>query len=281
MTTQDTNSRSTDSRKYDDELFQGTAHWYETYRPRYVPDLYKHLSAQFHLEDDAQILDLGCGTGFLARGLAPHVGHVFALDPDSEMLDEARKAASSECLDNITWIQGEAETLPSKIDNLSLTTIGTAFHWMHQEKVLNDLYGRTHPGGGVAIITNRWNYWKDNSKEHTIPWKKRRIELVQRFLGDMRRAGKGIAHLDTGELFESVLMRSPFSRFQTWEVSFEHVWTVDTLLGLLYSTSFGRRSYFGDKLAEFEGVFRNEMLEVEPSGTFVDTITTNALLAWK
>ena len=267
--------------KYGDDLFEGTAYWYARYRLPYAQELSPHLIQQFGLNTQSRVLDLGCGTGLMTFPLAPHVHEIVAVDPDTEMLHEARCIADEQNVTNIIWKQGRAEDVDSSYGTFTLVTIGTAFHWMDQELVLQYIHPTIAKGGGVTIVTNWWNFWKDNGKPHTVPWKKKRIEIIQRYLGDKRRAGKGIAHLDTGERFESLLARSAFRRFQTWTFERSHIYDIESLLGILYSTSFGRRAYFGKRLEAFEQDFRQEMLAVEPSGTFADTITTQALLAWK
>lgn len=61
-----------------------------------------------------RVLDIACGTGIVARNVAPHVGpkgFVCGLDANSDMIDRARTAAEQEHL-AIEWHTRPAEQLP-------------------------------------------------------------------------------------------------------------------------------------------------------------------------
>lgn len=57
-------------------LFTGTASYYARYRPGYPPDMFTTLEHRLGLDGTQRVLDLGCGTGQIAVGLAPLVAHV-------------------------------------------------------------------------------------------------------------------------------------------------------------------------------------------------------------
>lgn len=73
----------------------------------------------------ASVLDLGCGTGWLAAELAGEPGRtVFGVDPAGAMLDIARARPGG---DRVTWIQGDGRSvrLDRRFDLIVLT--GHAF----------------------------------------------------------------------------------------------------------------------------------------------------------
>jgi hypothetical protein len=59
------------------------------------------------------------------------------------------------------------------------------------------------------------------------------------------------------------------------------VWTVDGIIGLLYSTSFAARRLFGDEAGAFEEDVRQALFHLRPEGTFREEIVAESLLAWK
>jgi SAM-dependent methyltransferase len=71
-------------------LFTGTAWHYARYRPGYPSMFFTDLVARFHLDGTGRLLDLGCGTGQLTLRLAEHVAAAIGIDPEPEMLTEAR-----------------------------------------------------------------------------------------------------------------------------------------------------------------------------------------------
>ena len=59
-----------------------------------------------------RVLDLGCGDGRLALGVAPYASTVNGLDPDDEGIAAARKRASDEGVRNVTFTVGAGQRLP-------------------------------------------------------------------------------------------------------------------------------------------------------------------------
>ncbi len=74
-----------------------------------------------------RLLDLGCGTGELTRRLAPHAGHVTAVDRSARMIAAARAAAGGQA-SNIEWIVADAEEAPAA-GSFDLAIAAESFHW--------------------------------------------------------------------------------------------------------------------------------------------------------
>ena len=51
-----------------------------------------------------------------------------------------------------------------------------------------------------------------------------------------------------------------------YQESFDIDWTIDSMIGNLYSTSFCSRRLLGDRVEAFERDLRSAILAVEPSG---------------
>src|SRR5438045_581405 len=93
----------------DPDLFRGTAWFYARYRPDYPAALFDVLVEAFGLDGTGCLVDLGAGTGAMCLPLAHHVANVVAIDPDADMLAEARREAGEQGITNIAWRQGRAE----------------------------------------------------------------------------------------------------------------------------------------------------------------------------
>ena len=103
------------STTYDPTLFAGVASYYSQYRPRYTDELYRLLIQEFNLNGQGRLLDLATGTGLIAITLSPQFEEIVALDPDSEMLQEAQQEAKRLGLKNIEWIQNQAENISADL----------------------------------------------------------------------------------------------------------------------------------------------------------------------
>jgi ubiquinone/menaquinone biosynthesis C-methylase UbiE len=97
---------------YDPTLYKGSAPYYLKGRPPYSPALGDTLAKECGLDGTGRLLDVGCGPGVLAVELAPLVQECVGLDPDAEMLEEARRHAGRAHVANIEWVHAIAEQIP-------------------------------------------------------------------------------------------------------------------------------------------------------------------------
>lgn len=263
---------------YDPTLFAGTAHYYTQYRPRYPEELYNLLSDRFQLDGTGRLLDLGTGIGLIAIALSSQFESIIALDPDPEMLQEAKQEAELANIHNITWVHNVAENISLDLGEFRLVTIGRAFHWMDKPKVLQLCSDRLEIGGGIAITYTYDDIWHSSE-----PWKIAVLGVVKKWLGEKRRIGVGVvddlnaAYNDLPEL----LPKAGFSYPTIQTVEIEKVWTIESWLGYLYSTAFCRPAYLGDRIGEFELEMRSTMLDLSPSGQFIERIPVAVYIAHK
>ncbi|MFN0094642.1 MAG: class I SAM-dependent methyltransferase [Dehalococcoidia bacterium] len=110
------------------------------------------LLRQFASVERPVVLDLGCGTGNLARGIAPWAARVDAVDLSAEMIAEGRRLSGGDAV-NIRWQHAPAETctLDGPYD---LVAAGASMHWMDYEVVLPRLAGVLRPGGFLAVVSS-------------------------------------------------------------------------------------------------------------------------------
>lgn len=59
-----------------------------------------------------RVLDLGCGDGRLALGVAPHAREVTGVDPDAQLIAQATARASRSGVRNVRFVTGAAQALP-------------------------------------------------------------------------------------------------------------------------------------------------------------------------
>ena len=59
-----------------------------------------------------RVLDLGCGDGRFALGVAPFAASVEGLDPDAEAIAEAKKTTRKSRVRNVRFSVGAAQHLP-------------------------------------------------------------------------------------------------------------------------------------------------------------------------
>jgi SAM-dependent methyltransferase len=128
--------------------FRGVASAYR-HRPTYPPAVFDVLMDLIAGEPRA-VLDLGCGTGNVARPLAPLVDRVEAIDVSVAMIEEGKRLPGGDH-PRLTWIVGRAEDAPLR-PPYALVTAGGSLHWMDWDVLLPRLHDALAPGGRLAIV---------------------------------------------------------------------------------------------------------------------------------
>lgn len=129
------------------------------------------------------VLDVGTGTGDLARGLASRVDRVEAVDPSAEMI-AAGKALPGGDAPNLRWILGTAEEAPLD-PPYGLVVAGESLHWMDWERVLPRFASALLPGGMLAIVRRNqapppWNEALSALiREHSAMYNYQEFNLVE------------------------------------------------------------------------------------------------------
>jgi ArsR family transcriptional regulator len=98
-----------------------------------------------------QVGDLGCGTGQVSAAVAPHVGHVTAVDGSAEMLAAARRRLKD--FENVDMRRGELEALP--IDSASLDAavmVLVLHHLPNPASALREAARSLKPAGRLLVV---------------------------------------------------------------------------------------------------------------------------------
>jgi SAM-dependent methyltransferase len=122
-------------------------------RPPYPADTYARL-AELAADEPRAVLDAGCGTGDLARGLAPLAGRVDAVDRSAAMLERGRGLPGGGAA-NLRWLHGEIETVALD-PPYALITAGESVHWFDWERAMRRFAGLLSAGGRLAIVYRDW-----------------------------------------------------------------------------------------------------------------------------
>ena len=104
--------------------------------------------------DRGAALDLGCGTGELARRLAPSVEHVDAIDVSEAMIERGRRLPGG-AAPNLRWHVNRVEdaTLGGQY---ALAVAGDSIHWFDWQAVFPLLVAALGEGGVLAIVHRDW-----------------------------------------------------------------------------------------------------------------------------
>lgn len=170
---------------------------YATHRAGFPDRFFDKIMQAGIVRPGGRILDLGTGTGALARGFALRGASVTGLDPSHELMGQARllddKAGVA-----ITYIQAKAEAtgLPSRA--FDLVTAGQCWHWFSRDDAAREAKRLLLPGGTLLIAYLDWLPDPGSVVEatetliltHNPHWKGAQTFAPYRdYFGDLRRAG--------------------------------------------------------------------------------------------
>lgn len=130
---------------------QSVAAAYVNYPP-YSAEVFRVLERL--IQDEPRIvLDVGCGTGDVARPLAALVEHVDAVDPSASMIEVGRAREGGD-RPNIRWVCQSAEDFAYD-SRYSLIVCGASLHWMDWYEVIPRFAGALSDRGYLAIVGGR------------------------------------------------------------------------------------------------------------------------------
>ena len=139
------------------------------YRPPYPDEVYVTLLGLISDQPRA-VLDAGCGTGDLCRGLAPEVERVDAIDFSAAMI-EMGKTLPNGRQEHLHWICGQVEEV-RLYPPYALVTAGESLHWMDWEVVLPLVARLLTPNGSLALVAR---------ETEPTPWDEALLEIIRRF----------------------------------------------------------------------------------------------------
>src|SRR5215831_18102379 len=105
-------------------------------RPAYPPEIFTLLN-ELIIDEPRVVLDVGCGTGNVARPLSSSVERIDAVDLSLPMLERARSLPGGDS-PKIRWLHGRAEEAELE-PPYALVTAGASLHWMEWDVVLRRL----------------------------------------------------------------------------------------------------------------------------------------------
>jgi len=241
--------------------FAGLAGDYDRYRLAYPDRLVMRVAELAGLEPGDAVLDLGCGTGMLAVSFARAGLTVTAMDPEPDMLAQARLNAQAAGV-AMTFRQGGSADLAADMGPFRLAVMGRAFHWMDRTATLAMLDKLILPAGGVALFHDAHPPVEENG------WFKVLCDVQGRY----RRGARSGGH----KRYEPFLFASAFREVEGLSVTIRQPLTVEDIVGRAFSMSASSPQKLG---AEFTQELSAALRELSPDGKFIEVAELVAVLA--
>jgi len=150
------------------------ASWDEMRAGFYTDEMRDDAIGRAHVRPDAIVADIGTGTGFLIRGLAPQVSKVYGFDESPEMLAVARRNLSD--FPNVELIEAPGHRLPLPDGALDAIFANMYLHHVPDPAGAIAEMARVLRPGGVLVLVD--------ADEHDQIWM--REAMADRWLGFKR-----------------------------------------------------------------------------------------------
>ena len=182
--------------------FDRAAEEYERARADYPPEVLDGLP----LGEDAEVLDLGAGTGKLTRVLTQRYRRVIAVEP----LDGMR-AILERVVPEAESLAGTAEAIPLADASVDGVFAAQAFHWFANDEAVAEIARVLRPGGVLALV---WNE-PDETRPSPLP------EQYETYIRELHTAGLSI--FEDAPPWQEVIGRGPFGEVHEAALPHDHV----------------------------------------------------------
>jgi ubiquinone/menaquinone biosynthesis C-methylase UbiE len=257
--------------------YRHSARYYRA-RPPYSSELRPRLSALLRWDGSGRLLDIGCGPGLVALDLAPSFTEVVGLDPEPEMLTEARKNTPASEVGRVRWVLGRAEDIALLgLGHFDAVTLAQSFHWTDREFVADLVYDCLVPGGAMLVISHDTKSGiepsgngSDRGDHPPVPHGVIR-EVLERYL-PATALPPPTAPLSgpNAERHESVISRTRFGAPERLLLPgrTDLVRTVDEVIDAYLGTAFAAPDHFGDRLDAFRAELATALQRHTDTGRF-------------
>jgi len=122
------------------------------------------MLALIEFEPQDRVLDVGCGTGWLVRRIAPLVsaGLAAGMDVSDAMLERAKTLSTQ--LPNVVFARGGVDAIPWESSYFTKAlSVESAYYWPDPAQGVREIFRVLSPGGAAWILIN---YYRDNPYCH-------------------------------------------------------------------------------------------------------------------
>ena len=133
-------------------VYSSKAEKYAKYRWDYSLQAIQAIFDVTNISENSYVADIGAGTGILTKHFTGKVKGVFAVEPNTEMLEIANKSLGH--YSSFTAIIGSAEATTLPNSSADLIAVAQAIHWFDREPTRNEFLRIMKPGGWLAILRN-------------------------------------------------------------------------------------------------------------------------------
>jgi len=135
--------------------FEYTAGDYAKFRAGFPDPFFDRVYADGFVKAGTSLLDLGTGTGTLARGFALRGCHVTGIDRSAQMLEQAKELGKQMGVD-VEYRVATAEATGLQDSSFDIVTAGQCWHWFDRAQAAQEVKRILKPDGTIIIAHFDW-----------------------------------------------------------------------------------------------------------------------------
>ncbi|MDZ4761578.1 MAG: methyltransferase domain-containing protein [Alphaproteobacteria bacterium] len=224
--------------------FGKTAGDYARHRAGFPPALLERLKAHGLDPVNRDVLDLGTGTGTLARQAALAGGRVTGVDPSESMMTQAAEMDSAVGA-AVDYRVGRAEAIPVQDESQDIVLAGQCWHWFRGAEAAREVARVLRSGGHVAICHFDWLPLPGNVVEATE-------KLIEAFNPSWRMGGGTGIH----PKYLADLSGAGFRSLETFSFDIDAAYTHEAWRGRIRASAGVAASLAEETVAAFDDELR-------------------------
>jgi SAM-dependent methyltransferase len=132
------------------KVFDKVADEYDRHRPTYPDALLDHTCEAATLSVGDRVLEIGCGSGQLTRGLLARGLRVMAIEPGDRLIALARENLGD--MGDVELVNVRLEDAPLPREHFRAVFSASAMHWIDPDFSWQQAANALAPGGTLALI---------------------------------------------------------------------------------------------------------------------------------
>ncbi len=135
--------------------FGEVAEDYAKFRAGFPESFFDRLASAGLCRQGTTVVDVGTGTGTLARGFARRGATVIAIDPDERLMRQARQLDAADSI-SVEYRIGTAEQIPVAEAVADVVTAGQCWHWFDGATAAMEFARIVKSDGRVVVAHFDW-----------------------------------------------------------------------------------------------------------------------------
>ncbi len=216
-----------------------------------------------------RVLDLGTGTGLLARAFAQAGCRVTGLDLSAELIAEA-KAADRAVKVEIGYVQAPAEASGLAAGQFDVVSAATCWHWFDRPRAAAEARRLLRPEGRLVIAALDWHPIPGNAVHFSI-------ETIRRFTGAPAPSSRNSFQYP---VWTQDLSDAGFHSWEVFAFTAQIPYSHEAWLGRIRASAAVGPAMDKATLARFDGELGQVLKENFPGETLAVDHMIFALIAW-